>query len=160
MLSKRYASKVVSGKIHIYDDQLNYICSHNLSERKGSVNQLPEHRKQDSGDWIEIMERLRGKWNCYDFQHFINGVKKENPRHISKQLRAIEQFLDSENPDKSLVAQVMKECCQKYRYRSGAGDELTTRLCEIADIFECFLHGEPSIHFYIDLDTDRITDVE
>ena len=33
--------KVVSGKIHIYDDQLNYICSHNLSERKGSVNQLP-----------------------------------------------------------------------------------------------------------------------
>lgn len=44
--------------------------------------------------------------------------------------------------------------------RSVAGDELTTRLCEIADIFECFLHGEPSIHFYIDLDTDRITDVE
>lgn len=44
--------------------------------------------------------------------------------------------------------------------RSGAGDELTIRLCEIADIFECFLHGEPSIHFYIDLDTDRITDVE
>ena len=131
--------KVVSGKIHIYDDQLNYICSHNLSERKGSVNQLPEHRKQDSGDWIEIMERLRGKWNCYDFQHFINGVKKENPRHISKQLRAIEQFLDSENPDKSLVAQVMKECCQKYRYQfsqfkvvyglAKAGRELATDDC-------------------------------
>ena len=83
MRSKTVRFKVVSGKIHIYDDQLNYICSHNLSERKGSVNQLPEHRKQDSGDWIEIMERLRGKWNCYDFQHFINGVKKENPRHIS-----------------------------------------------------------------------------
>ena len=109
--------KVVSGKIHIYDERLNYICSHNLSERKGSVNQLPEHRKQESGDWIEIMERLRSKWNCYDFQHFINGIKKENPRHISKQLRAIEQFLDAENPDKSLVAQVMKECCQKYRYQ-------------------------------------------
>ena len=46
-----------------HDDQLNYICSHNLSERKGSVNQLPEHRKQDSGDWIEIMERLRGAGN-------------------------------------------------------------------------------------------------
>ena len=39
----RIRFKVVSGKIHIYDDQLNYICSHNLSERKGSVNQLPEH---------------------------------------------------------------------------------------------------------------------
>ena len=131
--------KVVSGKIHIYDEQLNYICSHNLSERKGSINQLPEHRKQESGDWIEIMERLRSKWNCYDFQHFINGIKKENPRHISKQLRAIEQFLDAENPDKSLVAQVMKECCQKYRYQfsqfkvvyslAKAGRELATDDC-------------------------------
>lgn len=55
------------------------------------------------------MERLRRKWNCYDFQHFINGVKKENPRHVSKQLRAIEQFLDVENPNKSLIAQMMKE---------------------------------------------------
>ena len=131
--------KVVSGKIHIYDEQLNYICSHNLSERKGSINQLPEHRKQESGDWIEIMERLRSKWNCYDFQHFINGIKKENPRHISKQLRAIEQFLDAEDPDKSLVAQVMKECCQKYRYQfsqfkvvyslAKAGRELATDDC-------------------------------
>ena len=85
------------------------------------------------------MERLRGKWNCYDIQHFINGVKKENPRHISKQLRAIEQFLDSENPDKSLVAQVMKECCQKYRYQfsqfkvvyslAKAGRELAANDC-------------------------------
>ena len=63
------------------------------------------------------MERLCGKWNCYDLQHFINGVKKENLLHISKQFRAIEQFLDSENSDKSLAAQVMKECCQKYRYQ-------------------------------------------
>jgi hypothetical protein len=131
--------KVVGGKIHIYDNQLNFICTHNLSERKGSTNQLPEHRKQEAGDWIEIMERLRSKWNCYDFQHFINGVKKENPRHISKQLRAMEQFLDAENPDKSLVAQVLKECCSKYRYQfsqfkvvyslAKAGRELTTDDC-------------------------------
>ena len=69
----------------------------------------------------------------------LRGVKKENPRHISKQLRAIEQFLDSENPDKSLVAQVMKECCQKYRYQfsqfkvvyslAKAGRELTSDDC-------------------------------
>ncbi|MCD8084117.1 MAG: hypothetical protein LUE86_11555 [Clostridiales bacterium] len=128
--------KVVGGKIHIYDGNLRFICTHNLSERKGSTNQLAEHRKQDSGDWIEIMERLRDKWNCYDFQHFINGVKKENPRHISKQLRAMEQFLDREKPDKALVAQVMKECCAKYRYQfsqfkvvfdlARAGRELST----------------------------------
>lgn len=109
--------KVVGGKIHIYDKDLNYICSHNISERKGSVNQLPEHKKQESGDWIDSMERLRNKWNCYDFQHFVNGIKKENPRHISKQLRAIEQFLDAENPERALVAQVMKECCTNFRYQ-------------------------------------------
>lgn len=85
------------------------------------MNALGYHRnkieKGDSGDWIEIMERLCDKWNCYDFQHFINGVKKENPRHISKQLGAIEQFLDSENPDRALVADVMKRCCDNYRYQ-------------------------------------------
>ena len=113
----RLKYKVTVGKIHIYDEGLKYICTHLLSERKGSYNQLPEHRKGDSGDWIDIMERLRGKWNCYDFQHFINGVKKENPRHISKQLGAIERFLDSEAPDRALVADVMKACCENFRYQ-------------------------------------------
>ncbi len=109
--------KVTAGKINIYDENLNFLCSHLLSERKGSYNQLPEHRKGESGDWIDIMERLRSQWNCYDFQHFINGIKKENPRHISKQLGAIEQFLNAENPDKSLVAEVMKICCKNFRYQ-------------------------------------------
>jgi hypothetical protein len=113
----RVRYKVTAGKIHIYDDDLNYICTHLLSERKGSYNQLPEHRKGDSGDWIDIMERLRDKWNCYDFQHFINGVRKENPRHISKQLGAIEQFLDQESSDRALVADVITQCCENYRYQ-------------------------------------------
>ena len=109
--------KVTTGRINIYDENLNFICSHLLSERKGSYNQLAEHRKGEAGDWIDIMERLRGQWNCYDFQHFMNGIKKENPRHISKQLGAIEQFLNAENPEKSLVAEVMKICCKNYRYQ-------------------------------------------
>ena len=109
--------KITTGKINIYDENLNFICTHLLSERKGSYNQLPEHRKGDAGDWIDIMERLRSQWNCYDFQHFINGVKKENPRHISKQLGAIEQFLNAENPDMALVAEVMKTCCKNFRYQ-------------------------------------------
>ncbi|MDO5573739.1 MAG: hypothetical protein Q4G60_07155 [bacterium] len=113
----RLKYKIVSGRIHIYDEDLNYICSHLISERRGSYNQLPEHRRQEGGDWIEIMERLRDKWNCYDFQHFINGVKKENPRHISKQLGAIEQFLNAEKPERELVAQVLKICCENYRYQ-------------------------------------------
>jgi hypothetical protein len=65
----------------------------------------------------DIMERMRDKWNCYDFQHFINGIKKENPRHISKQLSAIEQFLDSEKPERALVAEVMRICCKNFRYQ-------------------------------------------
>ena len=113
----RLKYKVTTGKIHIYDENLKFICTHLLSERKGSYNQLPEHRKGEAGDWIDIMERLRGKWNCYDFQHFINGVKKENPRHISKQLGAIERFLDAEDPDRKLVADVLKICCKNFRYQ-------------------------------------------
>lgn len=109
--------KVTVGKIHIYDENLKFICTHLLSERKGSFNQLPEHRKGDSGEWYEIAERLRDKWNCYDFQHFINGIKKENPRHISKQLGAIESFLNSEKPDRALVADVLKICCKYFRYQ-------------------------------------------
>jgi len=109
--------KVICGKIYIYDEKLSFLCVHNLSERKGSFNRLPEHARSGDDDWIGIMERMRGKYNCFDFQHFINGVKKENPRHISRQLRAIEQFLDSENPDKAAVAELLKECCENYRYR-------------------------------------------
>ena len=115
--------KTTSGKIHIYDENLNFICTHLLSERKGSFNQLPEHKKGEADNWIEIVERLRGKWNCYDFQHFINGVKKENPRHLAKQFGAIERFLDAENSDRSLVSEVMKICCNKFRYQfSQFGD--------------------------------------
>ena len=109
--------KITTGKIHIYDEDLNAICTHLLSERKGSFNQLPEHRRSGSDDWVAIQERLRQKWNCYDFQHFVNGVKKENPRHISKQLSAIEHFLDAERPERQLVAEVMKSCCENYRYQ-------------------------------------------
>ena len=44
-------------------------------------------------------------------------MKKENPRHISKQLGAIERFLDAENPDRALVADVLKTCCNNFRYQ-------------------------------------------
>ncbi len=108
--------KVTGGMLHVYEMDGKPICSHHLSERKGSTNQLPEHRKQEPGDWIDVTERLRSKWNCCDFQSFITGIRKESGRNTGKQLRGLEQFLDSENPDKSLVAQVMKECCEQGCY--------------------------------------------
>jgi hypothetical protein len=93
------------------------ICEHNLSEIKGSFNQLQEHRKEEGGGYYEVMERLRSKWNCYDFQHFINGFKKENGHFVADQLRAVDQYLDEQKPEKSFVAAVMKECCENYRYK-------------------------------------------
>jgi len=109
--------KVAGGKIHIYDEQRKHICSHILNDRKGSYNQLPEHKKEEAVDWKPVAERLRSKWNCYDFQHFINGFKKENPRHLFQQLSAVESFLDSENPSIDLVAEVMRICCENFRYK-------------------------------------------
>jgi hypothetical protein len=109
--------KVAAGRIHIYDKNRCLVCSHDLSGRKGSVNKLDEHGKRGSDGVNDIIERMRGRFNCYDFQHFINGVKKENPRHMYKQLHAIEQFLLAENPDRGLMAAVLKECCVKYRYQ-------------------------------------------
>jgi hypothetical protein len=73
--------------------------------------------KEEKTDWLPVCERLRERWNCYDFQHFINGFKRENPRHLFKQLSAVEQFLDAEAPPKSLVSTVMNECCREFRYQ-------------------------------------------
>lgn len=109
--------KVTGAQLHVYDKDLNYLCTHSLSECKGSYNRLPEHEKGEGEDWIEVMERMRSKYSCYDFQHFVNGVKKENGRHVAKQLRAIEKFFDSECLDRSTVAALMKKCCEDFRYR-------------------------------------------
>jgi hypothetical protein len=73
--------------------------------------------KEENTDWLPVCERLRARWNCYDFQHFINGFKKENPRHLFKQLSAVEAFLEAETPQRDLVAAVMAECCRHYRYQ-------------------------------------------
>jgi hypothetical protein len=60
---------------------------------------------------------MRLRWNCPDFQHFINGVKKENPRYLVEQFSAIEDFLNKKDPDRATVAVVLKLCCENWRYR-------------------------------------------
>ena len=107
--------KMIGTELFIYDSDRRYVCSHPLNECRGSINQLEEHRKVPSDDWITVMESLRSKWDCYSFQHFINGFKKENPRHIYQQLSAVERFLDSEKPERFLVSQVMDGCIFRYR---------------------------------------------
>jgi hypothetical protein len=109
--------KAVAGRLHIYGPDMRHECSHAISPCKGSFNRLSEHAKEENTDWVPVMERLREKWNCYDFQCFINGFKKENPRHLFKQLSAVEDFLNAEKPECDLVADVMKECCSGFGYR-------------------------------------------
>ena len=109
--------KAVGDKLHIYGPDMRFDCSHDINPCKGSYNQLPEHAKEENTDWIPVCERMRKRWNCYDFQHFINGFKRENPRHLFKQLSAVEALLAAENPSKLLVAKVMAECCRNYRYQ-------------------------------------------
>ena len=109
--------KAIGGKLHIYGPDRKYECTHDVNPCRGSTNRLPEHAKEENTDWLPVCERLRARWNCYDFQHFINGFKKEDPRHLFKQLSAVEDFLGAEAPPKDLVAAVMAECCRHFRYR-------------------------------------------
>lgn len=65
--------------------------------------------------------------------------------------------------DKLALRWIPKKRMQEYRMLfdavrySAVKDELIIHLREIANIFECFLNGEPSGHFRIDLEKDRIT---
>lgn len=109
--------KVAGGKLHIYDETRKYVCSHSISECKGRTIQLDEHKRKPSTEWMAVAERMRGRWNCVDFQHFINGFKKENPRYLRDQLEQVEKYLLQKNPERAFVAAVMAECCRNYRYR-------------------------------------------
>jgi len=109
--------KAVGDKLHIYGPDRKYECTHDLCPCKGGITKLPEHTKEEDSDWLKVVESLRSKWNCFKFQHFINGFKKENGRNVYKQLKAVERFLDSEGAPRDLVSEVMKECCQNFRYK-------------------------------------------
>lgn len=109
--------KVVGSKMHIYDENRKFVCTHSISECRGRTIQLDEHKHVPGDKWVPIVERMRSKWNCPDFQHFVNGVKKENPRYLVEQFSAIEEFLDKKQPDRATVAVVLKICCENWRYR-------------------------------------------
>ena len=110
--------RVIGAKLHIYDDKRRYVCTHDVCDVKGAFIRLDEHRRQPASDWLDTAGRMRVKWNCTEFQHFINGFKKESPeRHLGKQLAAVERYLDERRPSRALVADVMAVCCRDYRYR-------------------------------------------
>jgi len=109
--------KVIGNFLHIYNDERQFLCKHPISECKGRTFQLEEHKKPEPTEWMAVAERLRRSWNCIDFQHFINGFKKENPRYLTQQLTAVEEYLSKRQPERAFVAGVMKVCCEQYRYK-------------------------------------------
>jgi len=110
--------RAVGDKLHVYDERRAHVCTHDVSAVKGRKVVKPEHAREPSGQWRLIAERMRAKYNCLEFQHLINGFKKENgERHLAKQLGAVERLLDSERPTAALVAEVFAACCRDFRYR-------------------------------------------
>ena len=110
--------RVIGGKLHIYDDKRRYVCTHDVCEVRGAFIRLEEYRRQPASDWIDAAERMRRKWNCTEFQHFVNGFKKENEgRHLGEQLAAVERYLDEKRPTREFAAAVIAACCRDWRYR-------------------------------------------
>lgn len=114
--------KTIAGDLYIVDNFGTLIAKHVISSIKGSTVKDPAHKKESKETDTEIIERLRERWNCEDFQHFVNGFNKEakengGGRVFKKQLSAVETFLNKENPKRAMVAQVMKECCKNFDYK-------------------------------------------
>ena len=109
--------KAVGGKLHIYDADLKYLCTHNISECRGSIIRLEEHRRRPSADWLSAVENLRQKWNCPSFQDFIGGFRQQNKRYLYNQLSAVSRLLDEQKPERGLVSSVMEACCRERRFR-------------------------------------------
>jgi len=110
--------RVIGGKLHIYDGKRRHVCTHDVCDVKGAFIRLDEHRRQPASDWLDTAERMRRKWNCTEFQHFVNGFKKENEgRHLGEQLAAVERYLDEKRPTREFAAAVISACCRDWRYR-------------------------------------------
>jgi len=121
--------KAVHDKLLIYGSDRRHLCTHIINPIKGSFNRLDEHAKEPSTEWLVIAESMRRKYDCFDFQHFINGFKKENERHLARQLQAVEGYLDEKKPSIRLVAEVMAKCCNELRYRFSQF-KVVYELCE------------------------------
>jgi len=123
--------RVIGDKLHVYDSNRRHVCTHIICPVKGSFIRLDEHRREPANDWMDTAERLRSKYNCIEFQRFINGFKKDNPeRHLGKQLLALERYLDESHADRAVVAEAIALCCRDYRFRFTQFREIFDLLAE------------------------------
>ena len=110
--------RIVDETIYLYDSGMRLVAQYQISSLKGHSFQHEGFANKPT-EWMDTVQRMREKWNCADFQHFVNGVKKENPRYLNEQFRAIEGFLNQMNPEKKEVSQLLHYCCEHYRYKAA-----------------------------------------
>lgn len=114
---ERVSYRVVDGTIYLYDKDRKLVTQYTVPPKvKGKSFQHDGYRKEPT-KYLETIEHMRSKWNCDDFQHFVNGVKKEcKGRYVNERFSYISNFLDKMNPDLRFVARLMKYCCENFRY--------------------------------------------
>ena len=118
MCHSKASHRVIGSRPHIHDADRRHVCVHETSPVKGSSRRLEGHRREPEGDWTDIAERMRPKWNCTDSRHLINGLKGESQaRHLGRQLAAVERHLDEGKPSRALAAEAMEIRCRDFRYR-------------------------------------------
>ena len=130
--------KVIGTKMHVYDESRKFLCTHTLSERHGATIQLEGHRHRPSERWVLIVERMRSRWNCVDFQRFVNGVKEENPRYLTEQFSQIERLFADSGADRAAVAVAMRVCC----------DESLCRYSQVKKVLDDVVSGRVSGNGY------------
>jgi len=108
--------RVVDDTIYLYDSKRELVTTYPVSQVKGKSFQHDGYRREPT-KYLDTIEHMRLRWDCEDFQHFVNGVKKESKgRYLNDRFAYISNFLDSKNPDPRFVARVLKYCCEHFRY--------------------------------------------
>lgn len=108
--------RVVDGKIYLYDGKGTLVTTYDVSPLKGQ-NCTKEGFAKKPMQWLKTVEEMRRHWDCPDFQHFVNGIKKDaKGRYLNERFNNVYQQLLAEDPDPRDVACLMKYCCEHLRY--------------------------------------------
>ena len=108
--------RVVDNTIYLYDAKRVLVTTYPVSAIRGRSFQHEGYAKKPI-EWLKTVEKMRSRWDGPDFQHFVNGVKKEaKGRYMNERFAEIYRFLDSRNPNKKDVDRLFDYCCKNFRY--------------------------------------------
>lgn len=112
--------RIFNDKIIIYDENKAPLREHYISELKGVDVIDDADKRSDDNNWLLRADKLRARWNVTEMEHLINGFKKESQndtRLLARQLSALYDFLDKNDPPLAFISQVVADACKCYRYR-------------------------------------------